>query len=172
MPFKSTRLSMLIFVSLTNSKLHETIYSYCTSVHANSFTHSVDIGPVTISPVTSVTRGAGENLSLECSVEIIPNPLPQNVPSPTIEWFFGPNNGSLPPGVTPMATVMGSGNSYNSTLQFSPLQQSHAGMYTCRLGSNARLAVNATLTGEKYRLSIATSYAYRQSIIVLSICTQ
>ena len=112
----------------------------------------MNIGPVTISPGTSVTRGAGQNLNLECSVEITPNPLPQNVPSPTIEWFYDPNNASIPSGVTPMATVMGSGNTYSSTLQFSPLQQSHAGMYTCRLGSNARLAVNATLTGEKYLL--------------------
>ena len=86
MLFKSTRqsTSMLILVSLTNSKFHETIlYSYSTSVHANSFTYAVDIGPVTISPGTSVTKGAGEYLSLECSVEIIiPNPLPQNMPNP------------------------------------------------------------------------------------------
>ena len=72
--------------------------------------------------------------------------------SPTIDWFFGPNNASLPSGVTPMATVMGNGNNYSSTLQFSILQLSHAGMYTCRLGSNARLAVSAMLTGEKYLL--------------------
>ena len=101
---------------------------------------------MTISPGTSVIRDAGENLNLECSVEITPNPLPQNVPSPTIDWFFGPNNASLPSGVTPVATVMGSGNTYSSTLQFSPLQQSHTGMYTCRLGSNARLAVSAMIT--------------------------
>ena len=110
---------------------------------------------MTISPGTSVIRGAGENLSLECSVEITPNPLPQNVPVPIIDWFFGPNNTSLPSGVTcltPLSTVMGSGNTYSSTLQFSPLQQSHAGMYTCRLGSNARLAVSAMITGEKYLL--------------------
>ena len=76
--------------------------------------HAMDIGPVTISPGTNVTRDAGENLSLECSVEITPNPLPQNVPHPTIDWFFGLNNASLPSGVTPMATVMGSGNTYSS----------------------------------------------------------
>ena len=111
---------------------------------------------MTISPGTSVIRGAGENLNLECSVEITPNPLPQYVHSPIIDWFFGPNNASLPSGVTLMATVMGSGNNYSSTLQFSPLQQSHAGIYTCRLGSNARLVVNATLTGEKYLLGEPT----------------
>ena len=71
------------------------------------------------------------------------------MPVPTIDWFFGPNNASLPSGVTLIATVMDSGNTYSSTLQFSPLQQSHAGMYKCRLGSNARLAVSTMITSKK-----------------------
>ena len=104
---------------------------------------SVDIGPVTISPsAASNTAIAGTRFSLVCSATV---QTQDDSPTPNFDWFFGPNNASLPSGVTPMATVMGSGNTYSSTLLFSPLQQSHAGMYTCRLGSNARLAVNAMI---------------------------
>ena len=53
------------------------------------------------------------------------------MPSPTCQWFFGPNgNASLPSaaGVTPMPTVMSSSSNsttdtYTSTLQFTPLTQ-------------------------------------------------
>ena len=98
---------------------------------------------MTISP-TGSTGTAGETYSLTCSATITPNPLPSDVPSPNFEWFFGPTNSSLPSGVTLMAA--NSGNTYTSTLQFSPLSQSHAGMYTCRLGGNQRLAASATIT--------------------------
>ena len=105
---------------------------------------SVDIGPVTISPsAASNTAIAGTSFSLLCSATV---ETQDDSPTPNFDWFFGPNNASLPSGVTPMATVMGNGNNYSSTLQFSPLQQSHAGMYTCRLGSNARLAVTTIVT--------------------------
>ena len=84
-----------------------------------------------------------------CSVDIsnIHQPL-GNVPSPSFEWFFGPNNASLPSGVTLMPTVVSSNstaNTYTSTLQFSPLNQSLAGIYTCRLGGNARLAADTRI---------------------------
>ena len=71
-----------------------------------------------------------------CSATLVdPVPLPLNIPTPHFEWFFGPNgNASLPSDVTPMVTILGSGNTYTSTLQFSLLSQSHAGMYRCRLG--------------------------------------
>ena len=84
---------------------------------------------------------AGENSSLECSATITPMPNP-NVSPPTIEWFYGrcPYNGSLPSGVTPTETTLSNEYTYTSTLQFSPLSQSHSGMYTCQLGGNARLA--------------------------------
>ena len=103
----------------------------------------VDIGAVIISSSGSST--AGETYSLTCSVTISPNPLPANVPSPTFEWFFGPDTSSLPSGVTPPVTTI-TGNIYTSTLQFSPLSQSHDGMYTCRLGGNPRLAATETVT--------------------------
>ena len=102
------------------------------------FSISVDIGAVTISPSDSNT--AGEDFSLVCSADIVTQ---DDTPSPHFQWFFGPNNNSLP-FRTPITN--NSRNTYTSTLYFSPLSQSHAGMYTCRLGGNARLAARATLT--------------------------
>ena len=55
----------------------------------------------------------------------------------------------LPSGLSPPVTT-NSGSTYTSTLQFSPLSQSHGGMYTCRLGRNERLAVSVTVTGKPF----------------------
>ena len=96
---------------------------------------------MTISPSGSST--AGNMHSLMCSTFLFePSTLPSDLPTPTFEWLFGSNNSSLPSGVTSTATVLGSDNTYRSTLQFSQLSESHAGMYTCRLGPG-RLANNA-----------------------------
>ena len=103
----------------------------------------MDIGPVTISPSAAYNRAiAGTSFSLVCSATVRTQ---DDSPTPNFDWFFGPNNASLPSHVTPMATVRGSGNIYSNTLRFSPLQPSHAGMYTCRFGNNTRLAVNAVI---------------------------
>ena len=99
---------------------------------------------VTLSP--SGPSIVGSSFTLRCSAILTSSvPLPANVRSPTFEWFYGLNgNGSLPSGVNPSATVLMSGNIYSSTLQFFPtLKESHAGMYTCRLGAG-RL-VNSTI---------------------------
>ena len=91
---------------------------------------------VTISPSGSTT--AGETYSLTCSATLSPRnpPLPDpNIPSPTFEWFYGPNgNAPLPSDLTTIPTALNSGT-YTSTLQFSPLNQSHTGNYTCQLGA-------------------------------------
>ena len=106
---------------------------------------------MTISPSGS-TGTAGETYSLTCSATLNSDSVPffPDVPSPTFEWFFDPNNISLPSGVTPMATIFNFVDTYTSTLQFSPLSQSHAGMYTCRLGAgilanHAMVTVNGTI---------------------------
>ena len=93
---------------------------------------------------SSIASTAGKNFTLECSAVITPNPLPKNVSYPSFEWFYGPNNLSLPLNIS-VSNVSRSGDSYISNLQFSPLSQSHAGMYTCRLGSNKRLATHTIL---------------------------
>ena len=102
---------------------------------------SVNIGAVTITPSGGLnTATAGTSFSLECSATV---EMQADSPTPNFEWFHGANNVSVPSGATPMTTV--SDNTYTSTLQFSPLQESHAGMYTCRLGRNARLANNVII---------------------------
>ena len=105
-----------------------------------NFGFSFDIDHVIFSPSTgSTATTAGErDYSLNCSVALFdPSRLPSNVPMPMFQWSFGDST-SLPSGVTAMPTIMSSMNetsqTYTSTLQFSPLNQSHAGMYTCRLG--------------------------------------
>ena len=111
--------------------------------------------PVTISPSTgsTATTAGQRDYSLTCSSTLFaPIPLPDNVPSPNFQWSFG-GSSSLPSGVTAMPTVMSSSNStsetYTSTLQFSsPLSQSHAGMYTCRLGAGRLMnSVEITVNG-------------------------
>ena len=98
--------------------------------------HAVDITGMSINP--SGQSIAGGNLSLVCSATYTTNPPPDNISPPTVHWFFGPNEGPLPFGVV---TTPGSGN----ILQFSPLNQSHAGVYTCQLMGSARLKANTTV---------------------------
>ena len=111
------------------------------------FCHAVNIdATVTIDP--SGPSIAGESSSLTYSATVTPNPLSGHNHEflPTFEWFFGSNNDSLPSGLTPMATTLGSApGTFTTTLQFSPLSQSYAGMYTCRLGGRARLAATAMI---------------------------
>ena len=113
---------------------------------------SVCIGPVNISPETSI-GSAGEYLNLSCSVDIRDiNSLPQNM---DFEWFYGLDNSSLPANVSVsneslrVINIRNESNhtyiTYTSTLQLSPLNQSNAGAYTCRLRGNKTLAANATV---------------------------
>ena len=107
--------------------------------------------------VTLLATGSGivgTAFSLSCSATLIdPTPLSYNVPSPHFEWLFGPGgSASLPSGVTPMATILMSGNTYFSTLLFSPtLNKFHAGMYTCRLGAG-RLVNSTVVSAVKGKL--------------------
>jgi hypothetical protein len=89
---------------------------------------------ITLSPSGSRII-AGDTVSLMCSATLVdPIPLPTNVPYPVFEWFFGPNGSApLPSGVTSRANV--SDYTFTSTLQFLTLNESHSGMYTCRIGA-------------------------------------
>ena len=104
---------------------------------------------VTFSPGSGT---AGDAYSLTCSAILVnPGTLPTGAPTPTFRWSFGPNgNGSLPSGLTTPTTTPRISNfleriTYTSTLQFSPLSQSHAGNYTCRIGAG-RLVNSAVVT--------------------------
>ena len=130
-------------------------------------------------PVTILASGpstAGSAFSLTCSAILVdPIPLPFNVRLPSFEWFYGPHgNASLPSGVTPTETVSNNNCiTYTSTLQFSPaLYESHAGMYTCRLGAgrltNSRVvSVNGMIIHSKELIHIGMDIMYAsQSAIV------
>ena len=115
---------------------------------------SIDGIFVTFSPSGSTI--AGETYSLTCSATLRANrnpPSPETyiMPLSEFEWFFGPNgNDPLPFGLTPTATVLGTDETYRSTLEFSPLSQSHTGNYTCRLGAGRLVNSNTFTVTRKY----------------------
>ena len=86
---------------------------------------------------SSGTGIAGNPFTLRCLATLIsPIPLPYNIPPPSFEWFYGPHgNASLPSGIIQSLRASIDYTTYTSTLQFCSLKQSHAGMYTCRLGA-------------------------------------
>ena len=115
---------------------------YVPVVSIVNFGFNFGFNHVTFSPSTgsTATTAGQRDYSLTCSATLFdPSRLPSGVPMPMFQWSFDGST-SLPSGVTAMTTVMSSMNetsqTFTSTLQFSPprLSQSHAGMYTCRLG--------------------------------------
>ena len=105
----------------------------------------------------------GQQFTLECYANVDHNPSLENVPTPYFEWFFDSNNDSLPSGVT-VSPVTKNGNTYTSSIQFSPLHASHAGVYTCRLGGNERLAA-------KTMINVNTGIASYQPHCIICIST-
>ena len=108
--------------------------------------YTVDIGPLRISPSALGNRSVGEtNFTLTCSADIV---LWSDSPHPTFEWFFGPTNTTVQnsSNITVSTVTNSTRNTYTSTLHFVHLQESHAGLYTCRLGGNQRLATATTVS--------------------------
>ena len=115
-----------------------------------NFGFHFELDPVNISPSTgsTATTAGQRDYSLTCSATLYdPSRLPSDVPMPNFQWSFDGST-SFHSGVTAMPTIMSSMNetseTYTSILQFSPLSQSYAGMYTCRLGA-ASLAAHTEL---------------------------
>ena len=123
---------------------------------------SVDISEIIVLSPSGINteRTIGEiNYTLRCSAGIR-SPLLSNVSLPTFEWFYGPNNSTLPSGVT-VSNKSNNGNISSSILQFPSLSQNHTGIYTCRLGGNQRLAatINITVNGKtKIQSNKAVAY--------------
>ena len=145
---------MLTFVSYQPDHW---LYSYTVkySMHVSTvfFSHIANLSNLSVAISTSGSSTAGEIYSLICSATLYPRrnvPLPDpNIPSPTFEWFCGPNgNAPLPSGLTATATDF-NGSNYTSKLEFSPLNQSHTGNYTCRLGAESLVnSIMFTVTGK------------------------
>lgn len=87
----------------------------------------------------------GMNVTLECNVVVIV----KDAPKPVVEWSYNNASMSLPSGVTELDAVH-TGDAYVSTLRFSPLQASHAGMYTCRLGDNSKPSASISVSTSMY----------------------
>lgn len=126
----------------------------------------MDIGPegVIISPPSSAIAIVGMNFTLSCSVNITPFPLPENASLPTFKWFFGPDSPLILPYV--ICSNYAHNGTYTSTIQFTPLQASHEGWYTCQLGGNERLAYVTSLTLEGI---LSTSYLLVNNTVVIII---
>ena len=82
---------------------------------------------VSISPVSG-TNTTGETYSLECSATVT-----GSTDQPTIIWLDdGAEITSSDATRNVSATIMNPGSSYSSTLTFTPLSASDAGMFMCR----------------------------------------
>ena len=79
------------------------------------------------------------NFYVSCSVRGAPTN------TDVLEWLFA--GSTLPDDIIPMPQTETSGDitTYTSTLVFPPLQLSHAGVYTCRVRGNERLAEQVTI---------------------------
>ena len=105
----------------------------------------MDVGSLSISE--STTGNFGENITITCSTEFDPYPPP--IGDVNFVWFFGPDNSTFPADVIKSRTTKNS-STCSSTLRFSPLQSSHAGIYTCHFYVNGR---NIHLTASTLVLS-------------------
>ena len=124
--------------------------------------------------VSSGSGIAGESYSLTCSATLVdPVPLPSNIPAPNFEWFLGPNgNAPLPSGVAPMSTSLQNSHTYTSSLQFSPLTQCHAGMYTCRLGVGILAnSIMITVNGKSIDIVVIISLNYDHYLFLQQLVT-
>ena len=127
----------------------------------------MDIGEVIISSVgpnhNIINESFNHPFTLECCVTIDPYPLPQNVPPPRFEWFYGLTMESISEGsgVTVSSTAVRDGHTYSSFLNFSSLQESHTGLYTCRLGSNERLKASRMVPANTVENGMQGAIAYK-----------
>jgi hypothetical protein len=107
----------------------------------------VDIDAVRISPAGTIIKMSQEFFSLDCSLHLSSNPLPQGVPAPELVWFFDSINSSLPHGVMMSNTINNmTENTYISRLKFSPLLELQIGIYTCQIEGNERQADTVMIT--------------------------
>ena len=117
------------------------------------------VGPLNISE--SITGNLGDIITITCSTEFVPNPLP--IGDVKFEWFFGPDNSTLPAGVI----IPKNNSTCSSTLWFSPLKSTHAGIYTCHFylsGGNIHLTVSTLVLSQ----SPATSSMASSNITVVT----
>ena len=99
-------------------------------------------GIVSITPIGSPI--AGENYTLECSAG--------GSTAITFEWLGPPDGGTS---VVNSNTLTVTSNSSTSQLQFRPLQQSHNGLYSCRVTVNGQQSSVSSLPLELHVTGIS-----------------
>lgn len=116
----------------------------CSYLLKSFFKTLVDIGEVNVSQTASITLNAQEAFTLECSVEIFPDPLPHNIPSPNFQWIFYKSSRSNYSTIISNATKNGS---HYSTRLLLPLPQEYISrMYTCNVMSNRELSASILIS--------------------------
>ena len=102
--------------------------------------------------------------TLECCVTIDPYPLPQNIPLQDLNGsIYGLDMEPISEGsgVTVSSTAVRDGHTYSSSLNFSSLQESHTGLYTCRLGGNERLKASRMVPANTVENGMQGAIAYK-----------
>ena len=98
----------------------------------------MEIRPSPSCPSQTCTKTIAEmDFTLKCSVR------GGLLNTDVLEWLFA--GSSLPDDIMTMPKMETNDNTYTSTLLFPPLQLYHAGVYTCRIRSNKRLAEQITI---------------------------
>ena len=104
----------------------------------------VDIGKVNISQTAPIGLNAQEPFTLECSVEIFPDPLPHNISSPTFQWTINNSSRSNYSSIISNATK---NDSHYSTSQLLPLPQEFTSRtYTCNVMGNRELSASILIS--------------------------
>ena len=108
---------------------------------------------ITITTVGSST--AGDSYTLKCSVSGTSDPA-------SYQWFGPPNGESI----TNSASRMVFSNSSLTLLEFSPLQASHAGVYTCR----ASVGGVANVTNTDQGVIVQSECRINYNVTISRIC--
>ena len=125
------------------------------------------VGPLNISePITGIF---GETITITCSVKFVPHPPP--AVDVNFEWFF---DSTLPTDVT-KSNKTRKGNTYSSTLQFSPLLSAHAGIYTCHfayvIGGNKSLTASTTVSVSTTEMPTTLMHSTTSDAVTESLTT-
>lgn len=127
---------------------------------------TVKINEISITPTAPGVDTIGENYTLQCAVYLLqPNSLPESVSS--LLWIHSLPNSAFPTYETDVYVynpkVAADGTAYYtqllSTVQFSPLQASHAGTVSCQVEDDEILAANISIIVNGIYVLIKILYA-------------
>lgn len=106
----------------------------------------VDIGKVSISQSTAISLSSEESFSLTCSVDMSPDPLPDNISYPLFEWTIQNNSTSLVNYSENFSNTTKDGSTYSSTLWMLETLESNYTIYKCIVMGNTRLSASILIS--------------------------